>query len=321
MKISVSSYSFQRYLNEGRMNIFDLIKTTAEIGFDGIEFSGLKLPEGETDTAALAAGVKDACAEAGLPIISYTIGADFINPPQGGSWQDEVERLKGEVDIAAALGAPRMRHDATGGIKDGNKDLAEFLEVLPVVAGGCRAITEYAADKGIRTMVENHGFLVQDSDRCAVLFDEVNHPNFGWLVDIGNFLCADDDPLRAVTRMAPHAIHAHAKDFHIKPSTADPGDGWFRSLVFRQQGQHGFTAIALNKKIVIGISWHIRRRTTMQGHRASRPIRLYNLSRLNRLQTIAPRNLYRMLTRPGKPYAFTYIRHSYLPLLPAPQHT
>ncbi|MDD4152877.1 MAG: sugar phosphate isomerase/epimerase [bacterium] len=229
MKISVSSYSFQRYLNEGRMNIFDLIKTTAEIGFDGIEFSGLKLPEGETDTAALAAGVKDACAEAGLPIISYTIGADFINPPQGGSWQDEVERLKGEVDIAAALGAPRMRHDATGGIKDGNKDLAEFLEVLPVVAGGCRAITEYAADKGIRTMVENHGFLVQDSDRCAVLFDEVNHPNFGWLVDIGNFLCADDDPLRAVTRMAPHAIHAHAKDFHIKPSTADPGDGWFRS--------------------------------------------------------------------------------------------
>ncbi len=229
MEIGVSSYSFQRYLNESKMDIFGLIKATAELGFDGIEFSGLKLPEGETDTAALAVRVKEACAEAGLPIISYTIGADFINPPQGGSWQDEVERLKGEVDIAAILGVPCMRHDATGGIKDGKKDLAEFLEVLPDVAGGCRAITEYAADKGIKTMVENHGFLIQDSDRCAVLFNEVNHPNFGWLVDIGNFLCADDDPLRAVSRMAPHAIHAHAKDFHIKPGIADPGEGWFRS--------------------------------------------------------------------------------------------
>ncbi|MDD3927263.1 MAG: TIM barrel protein, partial [bacterium] len=117
MKVSISSYSFRRYLNEGTMDIFGLIKATAELGFDGIEFSGLKLPEGETDTLALAARVKDVCAEAGLPIISYTIGADFINPPKGGDWQDEVERLKGEVDIAAILGAPRMRHDATRGIE------------------------------------------------------------------------------------------------------------------------------------------------------------------------------------------------------------
>ncbi|MDD3926385.1 MAG: sugar phosphate isomerase/epimerase [bacterium] len=229
MKISVSSYSFSRYLTEGTMDIFGLIKATAELGFDGIEFSGLKLPEGETDTAALAARVKNACAEAGLPIISYTIIADFITPPNGGNWQDEVERLKGEVDTAAILGAPRMRHDATRGIEGGDKGLAEFLEILPDVANGCRAVTEYAADKGIRTMVENHGFLIQDSERCAVLYEEINHANFGWLVDIGNFLCADDDPLRAVTRMAPHAIHAHAKDFHIKPAEADPGTGWFSS--------------------------------------------------------------------------------------------
>ena len=229
MKISVSSYSYHRYLSEGRLDIFGVIRTTAELGFDGIEFSGLRLPEGETDTASLAAKVRDACAQAGLQIASYTMPADFVNPPQGGDWQDEVERLKGEVDIAAILGAPRMRHDATRGIEGGDKGLAEFLKVLPDVAKGCRAITEYAADKGIRTMVENHGFLIQDSDRCAVLYEEINHPNFGWLVDIGNFLCADEDPLRAVTRMAPHAIHAHAKDFHIKPGTDDPGDGWFRS--------------------------------------------------------------------------------------------
>jgi len=229
VKISVSSYSYHRYLSEGRLDIFGIIRATAELGFDGIEFSGLRLPEGATDTAVLAAKVRDACNQAGLLMASYTIPADFINPSQGGDWQDEVERLKGEVDIAAILGTPCMRHDATRGIEGGDKGLGEFLQVLPIISKGCRVVAEYAADKGIRTMVENHGFLIQDSDRCAVLYEEINHPNFGWLMDIGNFLCADEAPLRAVTRMAPYAIHVHAKDFHIKPGPADPGDGWFCS--------------------------------------------------------------------------------------------
>jgi sugar phosphate isomerase/epimerase len=78
-------------------------------------------------------------------------------------------------------------------------------------------------------MSENHGHFYQDSERCEALMKAVNHPNYGALVDIGNFLCADDDPVRAVTRMAPYAFHVHAKDFHIKPLDADPGQGWFRS--------------------------------------------------------------------------------------------
>ena len=41
----------------------------------------------------------------------------------------------------------------------------------------------------------------------------VDHPNFGWLVDMGNFLCADEEPLSAVRRAAKYAIHVHAKDF------------------------------------------------------------------------------------------------------------
>jgi len=71
---------------------------------------------------------------------------------------------------------------------------------------------------------------VQDSERCEQLTQAVGHDNFGALVDMGNFLCADDDPVSAVTRMAPYAFHCHAKDFHVKPAdAADPGKGWFRS--------------------------------------------------------------------------------------------
>lgn len=225
MKLGVSSYSYSRYVSEGKIDLFGLIKTTAEIGFEGIEFSGFG-PEGnDADPIELAKKVKDACAEAGLTIMSWTIGADFLR----NDVDAEIERLKGQVDIAAALGAPKMRHDATGGFPDRTNGLAEFFEALPIVAKGYAGVTEYAADKGVKTMIENHGFFFQDSDRVEALINKVGNPNFGALVDIGNFLCADEEPMQAVKRMAPYAFHVHAKDFHVKPMCADPGEGWFRS--------------------------------------------------------------------------------------------
>ena len=91
-------------------------------------------------------------------------------------------------------------------------------------------MTEYAAARGIRTCVENHGLFCQDSDRVERLMLAVDHPNFGWLVDVGNFLCADENPVRAVGRAAPYAVHAHVKDFYIRSGDGrDPGEGFFRT--------------------------------------------------------------------------------------------
>lgn len=59
-------------------------------------------------------------------------------------------------------------------------------------------MTAYAAEKGIKTAVENHGTFCQDSDRVELLVNTVAHDNFGLLVDMGNFLCADENPAAAV---------------------------------------------------------------------------------------------------------------------------
>ncbi|MGI5869678.1 MAG: sugar phosphate isomerase/epimerase family protein [Kiritimatiellia bacterium] len=228
MKIGVSSYSFSRLVNSGRMTQLDVVAKTREMGLDFIEFAGLSVPDGET-LETFAPKVREACAAADLPILNYTIGADFING-SGGDWEAEVERLKGELNVAKVLGATGMRHDATRGFPAGHVGAKGFDDALPTLIKGCRAVTEIAADLGIRTMIENHGFFCQDSERVEKLVNGVNHPNFGLLVDIGNFLCADDPSLLAVGRVAPYAFHVHAKDFHVKDaSQPDPGRGWFRS--------------------------------------------------------------------------------------------
>ena len=228
MQIGVSSYSYSRLVRSGGMKQTEVIGAAREAGFDVIEFSVIAVPDGQK-LAAFAGELREEARKVGIAIANYTIGADFINGSNG-NLDAEIARVKGEVDIAEILGVPGMRHDATTGFAAGYTGPRGFDNALPRLAEGCRAVTEYAATKGIRTMVENHGFFCQDSIRVEQLINAVGHPNFGALIDMGNFSCADEDAGIAVGRLARYAFHAHAKDFHIKAGdVVNPGEGWFQS--------------------------------------------------------------------------------------------
>ena len=225
MKISVSSYSFQRLLSAGKMTQFDCISKAKEMGFDAIEFVGIEPHDGSA-REEYARRLREECDRCGLEVSNYTISADFLRGSNG-DLDAEVERVKKEVDLAAILRAPGMRHDATWGFRPG-EEYRGFDLVLPRLAEGCRRVTEYAQTKGVRTMVENHGFYCQDSDRVTKLVQAVNHENFGLLCDMGNFLCVDEDPVHAMSQTAPFAFYAHAKDFIVKSGNgANPGKGFF----------------------------------------------------------------------------------------------
>lgn len=226
MKTCVSSYSFSKLVNSGEFTQLSLIKKVKDMDFDAIEFTNLMPPKGMTD-ADFAYQLREESERCKLPIANYTIGADLLNCP---NLDDEVSRLAGEVDIAFILGAKGMRHDATGGFKGPEKTYKSFYEALPALIEGCRRVTEYAASKGIKTMVENHGYFCQESARVEQLVSGVGNENFGVLLDMGNFLCADEAPELAFGRLALFAKHIHAKDFHVKSGQGvNPGMGFFTS--------------------------------------------------------------------------------------------
>ncbi|MCK5863193.1 MAG: sugar phosphate isomerase/epimerase, partial [Candidatus Hydrogenedentes bacterium] len=157
------------------------------------------------------------------------IAADFIQGCNG-DLSKEIERVKDEVRVAHALGSPGIRHDAAHGFPEGHAGAKSFDTALARITEGCLAVTEFAATLGVRTMVENHGYFCQDSERVEKLICAVNHPNFGALIDIGNFACADEDCPKAIGRLVPYAFHVHVKDFHMKSGTQlFPGEGWFKS--------------------------------------------------------------------------------------------
>ena len=207
MKIGVSSYSFSQYINAGKMTQFDCIEKAKELGYDAIEFIDLHPHDGSTQ-AEYAEKIRDKAKEVGIEISAYTIGACLIQDTDE-LLQAELARVKEQIDIAAILGVKKMRHDAYFA----QNKYRSFYNALPELADNIRTITEYAEKKGIKTMVENHGRVCQDSIRMEQLVAAVNHDNFGLLVDMGNFLCVDEDPVTAVSRVAPYAFHAHTKDF------------------------------------------------------------------------------------------------------------
>lgn len=225
MKTCVSSYSFSNYMRLNGKNQKDIIKIAKDIGFDAIEFTDLNAPEGLSEND-FAEEIREECEKYSLPVTNYTIGSDFIKC--GDALESEIARVIKKADTAKILGASGMRHDATSGFNGAERTYKTFNQALPVLAYAYKCVTDYAQKIGLVTMIENHGTFCQESERVERLIGEVGSENFGWLVDVGNFLCADDNPAAAVGRAAPFAKHVHVKDFHIKSgSEFDPGRGFF----------------------------------------------------------------------------------------------
>lgn len=228
MKVSVSTYSYIQLINKGVMTQLDCIGKAKEMGFDAVEIESIH-PHDGSSPMDYAKKLRAEAERLNMPISNFTFGADFLSGSNG-DISAEIARVKSMIDIAEVLGAKSVRHDATYGYPQNTRKFRGFADALPVLAVACREVTEYAAAKGIRTTVENHGFFSQDSERVEKLVNSVAHENFGLLVDMGNFLCADENPAIAVGRVAPYAFYAHAKDFHVKDCMGpDPGQGFFRS--------------------------------------------------------------------------------------------
>ena len=226
MKIGLSSYSLSRAIASGQLGILEAIDWIANAGGEHMEV----VPGGAWDIHVpglpekLAARAK----EAGIDLSSYTIGANFVNDDPAAR-AAEVARIKGEVDIAAALGVKFMRYDA-GWRPIPETTLENFEKDLPLVADCCREVAAYAARYGITCSVENHGYHFQDCERVRRLVKMVDLPNYRTTLDVGNFLCADGDPVSSVRTNIDIASFIHFKDFFRRTAGNPPiGEGWSRS--------------------------------------------------------------------------------------------
>lgn len=213
-KFGVSTYSLMNAIKSGEMSVLDVIQWIADHGGEHVEIVpfGFQL----VDNDALIDAIREKAAAAGLIISNYAILADLLKESRE-EYEAEVERLKREVDIARKLGVTTMRHDVAAFRRPMQLSSAvHFEQDLPRLVEGCRIIADYAAQFGITTTLENHGFYVNGSDRVIRLIEAVGRPNYRLTLDTGNFWCVDEDPVVGVIKTIPYAAMIHLKDFYFR---------------------------------------------------------------------------------------------------------
>lgn len=229
MKVGLSTYSLVRELREEKMTVLDVIQWIADNGGEHMEI----VPYGFSvvDNIELADRIREKAESAGIVLSAYSLPANFVQQTQE-EFDQEVERLKQHVDIVNRLGIKIMRHDVTAfQLEPEEMTIHYFEKHLAKLVEGSQLIADYAAQYGITTTIENHGFNVQSSDRVQRVIHAVNRTNFKTTLDVGNFLCIDEDPLVGVKKNIKYAATVHLKDFYIRPYYENPGDGvWFRTV-------------------------------------------------------------------------------------------
>lgn len=216
-------------MKQGEMSVLDVLQWVADNGGQHVELVPYEFTIVDNDE--LATQIKEKAAELGLELSAYSLPANFIHETEE-AFFEEVERLKKHVDVVHRMGIKIMRHDVTlFTLPKEQTTIHYYNEHFDEMVRGCQLIADYAKQFNITTTIENHGFNVQTSDRVQQLIQAVNRDNFKTTLDIGNFLCIDEEPLIGVMKNISYAATVHFKDFYIRPYFKNPGDGeWFRTV-------------------------------------------------------------------------------------------
>lgn len=226
MQFGFSSYSFYQQLRSGRMSLLDVIDWIAASDASHMEIATVSLsPEISNDTSTLdqepqlVRAIKTRAEDQGVTLSNFVVPADLL----GDNAEHDMARLKRHLDVAAELDIKLFRHDVTKWAHRA-KDVADFEELLPRMVEASKEVARYAAQYDITTSVENHGLLMNGSERVRRLIYLVDEPNFRTTLDVGNFMSVDENPVVAVAANAPMASIIHLKDFYVRSHY--PGGGW-----------------------------------------------------------------------------------------------
>jgi sugar phosphate isomerase/epimerase len=230
---------------DGSLSLEAWIEMAASLEVDGLEFySGfLDLQDpSRWDRYRRLAG------DHGLQVSMMCCSPDFTHP-DAAFRRREVEKEKGWIDMAAALGCQTCR------VLSGQRrpDLSRE-EGLAYAAGAIEACLPHAAASGIKLVLENHykddfweyPEFAQSMDVFCDLVDRVDSPHFGVNYDPSNTILAGEDPLELLRRVRHRVVSMHASDRYVAEGTLEDLRREETSVGYARRLRHGEIGGGLN---------------------------------------------------------------------------
>jgi sugar phosphate isomerase/epimerase len=205
LRISLSAYSFRKYLTPGdqqSMDLFQFVDWCHDHDVLGVELTSYYFPDDVNNDYLVK--LKRHCHLRGVTISGGAIRNDYCSANDEAIRKD-IEHTKLWIDRYAMLGAPVIRIFAGTQPEDWTKE-----RTIQRCARACNAACEYAKEKGVILALENHGGITALADDLLSIVNAVKSDAFGVNFDSGNFR-STADPYAELAKIAPFAVNAQIK--------------------------------------------------------------------------------------------------------------
>lgn len=210
-----------------------------EFGFDAIE---LNSPFFASRDAAYLASLRERADHEGVAIVGIAVDREgdlaATEPAERG---EAVRNHIPWLDTATALGCRLVRANL------GGRDTSDEEAALRGGIESFQALARAGEDRGVIVVIENHWALTEDPEKMVRVFEAVDSPALGALVDFGNF--PPEGRYEALERIAPYAKSVHAKFHDFTPEGEHTGIDIARCVnILRTAGYAGWWGIEFEGK-------------------------------------------------------------------------
>jgi sugar phosphate isomerase/epimerase len=239
-RISLAEWSLHRTLFGGKLDNLAFPKAAKQdYGIDAVEFVNQFFKDKAKDQKYLAE-LKTRAADLGVRILLIMIdGEGALGDADEKKRTRAVENHYQWAEAAAFLGCHSIRVNAASG--------GSYDEQLQRAADGLRRLTEFAADRKINVIVENHGGLSSNGEWLAAVIRTVGHPGCGTLPDFGNFNLGggkEYDRYKGVRELMPFAKAVSAKSHDFDEQGNEIHTDYKRMMkIVLEAGYHGYVGI------------------------------------------------------------------------------
>ena len=208
MKISREKICMYTPVYSARASAFEIIERAVAHEVGGVEFMNF-CEELSTPDREMAKKLGKTARAHGLKIPCFSAAADIYADPA-----PMVEMLSRYIEICSELEIPYLHHTIALGL-DGYSLTEEEREArFSACVEHVLYLCDYAAARGVRTIIEDQGFVFNGQRNCMRLC-ALSGEKLGIVADTGNIMFFDEKPEDFIRAAGSRICHAHIKDYLV----------------------------------------------------------------------------------------------------------
>ena len=238
--ISLAQWSLHRMLRAGELDALDFpVCARREFDIGAVEYVNQFFADRAEDTVYLAELKSRADGSGVRSLLIMIDGEGRLGDPDSTARTRAIENHYRWVDAARFLGCHSIRVNAeSAGSREAQRDL---------VVDGLGRLTEFAEDREMNVIVENHGGLSSDGSWLAEVMRQVGNPRCGTLPDFGNFDLGNGksyDKYLGVEELMPFAKAVSAKSYAFGEDGSETTIDFLRMMrIVVDSGYGGYVGI------------------------------------------------------------------------------